>query len=286
MSQTDNTVTATPEQVSYYQEPTPAFLYSPENVPIYSPTGLPQLSAIGDASNFLNDPMTPQGVLNVNPLAVSTTETLNSVVQSYTGADLKIVLELADAYLPNKMNIKLSKQLIEATTFSVSVHRVKAPVRACGYINPKGFARGTRTIAGTIVLTQMTVDVLYRFLQATLWNDTSKDSGFTKVDQLPPFNMTMIWANERGDASYRRVLGVDLLTDGVVYSVNDMLTEQAISYQAADFTPLLPFSYSAQSQTPSRTSASASKTVTDAMLSKQASQQSRFGLFVKRGSGS
>ena len=48
----------------------------------------------------------------------------------------------------------MSKQLLECTTLTVSVHRVKSPVRACGYINPKGFARGGRTIAGTMILTQ------------------------------------------------------------------------------------------------------------------------------------
>jgi len=42
------------------------------------------------------------------------------------------------------------KQLVELTTITVSVHRVKSPAVACGYINPKGWARGRRTIAGTL----------------------------------------------------------------------------------------------------------------------------------------
>jgi hypothetical protein len=139
------------------------------------------------------------------------------------------------------------KQLIECTTFTVSVHREKSAVRAAGYINPKAFARGRRTIAGTMVLTQYTVDVLYRFLvsQQLLGHDISKDTQYVKVDQLPPFNMTLLFADEYGNASYRRILGVDFVTDGIVYSSNDMLSEQTVSYMASDFTPLLDINTSA-----------------------------------------
>lgn len=113
-------------------------------------------------------------------------------------------------------------------------------MRACGYINPKGFARGRRTIAGTLILTQFTVDVLFRFLQAVLPNDYSKDTTYVKIDQLPTFNLTLLFADEYGNASYRRLLGVDFITDGTVYSIQDLLTEETISYMASDFTPLLP----------------------------------------------
>jgi len=134
----------------------------------------------------------------------------------------------------------MSKQLLECTTLTVSVHRVKSPVRACGYINPKGFGRGGRTIAGTMILTRFTCDVLYRFLQAVLPSDLSKDTLYVKVDQLPPFNLTMLFADEYGNKSQRRILGMEFVTDGTVYSINDLLSEQTISFMAADFTPLLP----------------------------------------------
>ncbi|TAM80265.1 MAG: hypothetical protein EPN47_16025 [Acidobacteria bacterium] len=125
------------------------------------------------------------------------------------------------------------------STLTVSIHRVKAPVRACGYINPKGFARGDRTIAGTLILTQFNVDALFRFLQAVLPHDFSKDTTYFKVDQLPPFNATILFSDEYGNASYRRLLGLEFVTDGTVYSIQDMLSEQTISYMASDFTPLL-----------------------------------------------
>lgn len=165
---------------------------------------------------------------------------------TYTGSNMKLMIQpavrpaTAGAPTPNK-------QLVECTTLTISIHREKSPVRACGYINPKGFARGRRTIAGTMILTPFTVDVLYRFLGGYTGTDMSKDSGYVKVDQLPPFDATLYFADEYGHISSRRLLGIDFLTDGVVYSVHDQITEQTVTYMAADFTPLLP-----SSATPSR----------------------------------
>jgi hypothetical protein len=164
----------------------------------------------------------------------------DELIHTYAGSDMRVLIEVRPP--PGSMpGPAKRKQLIELTTISISVHRVKSPARACGYINPKGFARGSRTIAGTIILTQFTVDVMYRFLYEEMASqDLSKDSFYLKPDQLPPFDMTLMFSDEYGNASQRRLLGVDCATDGTVYSVNDMFTEQTISYYAADFTPLMP----------------------------------------------
>ena len=156
----------------------------------------------------------------------------------YSGTDLRVLIE------PDvKSELRQPpRQMIELTTLTVSVHREKAPVRACGYINPKGFARGRRTIAGTLVLTQFNIDVLYRFLNFIQSDDYSRDSFYTKPDQLPRFNMLLVFANEFGFVSWRRLMGIELLTDGTVYSTHDLYAEQTITYMASDFTPLLPMS--------------------------------------------
>jgi hypothetical protein len=165
---------------------------------------------------------------------------------TFTGSDLRIMLEVADPPKIGDAKARFNKQLLECTTLSVSVHRSKAPVAAAGYINSKGFARGRRTIAGTMVMTQFTTDVFLRFLQDVLVKeDASKSDYYSKPDQIPPLNMTMFFSNEQGFASYRRVLGIEFVTDGVVYSSQDMLSEQTISYYAADITPLLPLTLSA-----------------------------------------
>lgn len=207
------------------------------------PIGHTQLTF--DLNSILADPTGLTGQQVFNPSGLLTSEFINTTA-TYTGSDLRIIVDLVNADTTTQ-NVPQLKQLVECTTFTISVHREKAAVRAAGYINPKGFARGRRTIAGTLVLTQFTVDVLYNFLksQQLLAHDVSKDTQYVKVDQLPPFNMTLLFTDEFGNVSYRRVLGVDFVTDGVVYSSQDMLAEQTISYMASDFTPLLDINSSA-----------------------------------------
>lgn len=156
------------------------------------------------------------------------------VLHSYAGSDVRVIVDMPGAG---------RRLLLECSTLTVSIHREKIPVRACGFNNPRGFARGKRTIAGTMVLTQFTVDVLYRFLASMNIKDLSKDTIYKKVDQLPAFNLTVMLSDEYGNASFRRLLGVEALTDGTVYSINDMYTEQTLQYMAADFTPLVPVGF-------------------------------------------
>jgi hypothetical protein len=205
---------------------------------------------LGDSTLFLPQNgsqafFTSQGISPSSPIALSTSDQYrvsdDERFFSYAGSDMRALLEIAS---PGPGAKHASKQLIELVTLSVSVHREKAQIRALGYINPKGFARGKRTCAGTMILTQFMVDVLYRFLDDPSPHDLSKDSITVKPDQLPPFNMTLLFADEYGNASYRRLTGIEFVTDGTTYSANDMITEQSVSYYAADFTPLLPMTRS------------------------------------------
>lgn len=111
---------------------------------------------------------------------------------------------------------------------------VKSPVPAISYINTKGWARGRRTVAGTMVLTQLSTDVLASFLTSSAFtSDLSKDSQYVKVDQLPPFNISMLFADEYGHMSYQRILGIEFVTSGNVHSIQDMLSEQTRSLRPA-----------------------------------------------------
>jgi len=190
--------------------------------------------ALGDGYKIGFDPNTKQGQIipALNPVDYNDA---NSV--TYTGADVRLMIESA---IQSPDGRRYAKQLLEATTISVSVHRELAPVRAAGYINPKGFAIGRRTIAGTLIATQFTADALMSFFQSVMQIDLSKDTTFSKADQLPPFNITMLFTNENGYASQRTLYGVKFVTDGVVYSIQDMMIEQTLSFMATDFSPLVP----------------------------------------------
>lgn len=215
------------------------------------------------------DPTTTTGTITP-ALSVTTAgsvlDIVNGFTETYTGADVRLMIECAE---PNP-GCRYAKQLLEATTISVSVHREVAPVRAGGYINPKGFALGKRTIAGTIILTQFTVEVLLQFMQDIMLNDGSKDTIFSTIDQLPPFNITMLFGNEKGYASIRRLLGVKFVTDGTVYSIQDMLSEQTLSWMATAFTPLMPFHVSSLYSPPNLQEANIKSERTPIMIMQQA----------------
>ena len=163
----------------------------------------------------------------------------------FTSSDCSMMVEIPQTPIYNGSSVvaRVAKQLLETTTLSVSIHRSKSPVRAFGYANPKGFARGTRTIAGTLVMSKMTAEVLYRFLQAELMADLTQDTVYTKLDQIPPVDFTLLFRNEMGYVSTQKLLGVEFVTDGSVVSVQDALMEQQISWMAADFTPMVPLNF-------------------------------------------
>ena len=212
---------------------------------------------------------------------------------SYTGSNLKVMIEVANdgtntinptglSATTNSNNVaqqgtskpaRQAKQLVELTTITVSVHRVKSPAVACGYINAKGWARGRRTIAGTLVMTKFTTDVLYSFLNSGAFtSDLSKDTTYMKVDQLPPFNLTLLFADEYGNSSSQRRLGVELVTSGDVYSIQDMLSEQTVSYVAADFTPLMPLNKSSLYGAATGSTVTAPQRTVGTVLNQQAAQ--------------
>src|SRR5690606_39902774 len=72
---------------------------------------------------------------------------------SFSGADI-----VATVYVPT-----LQKYMVfgELATISYSIHRELNPVRALGTINPKGYCRGPRTTAGSLIFTVFNRHVLY-----------------------------------------------------------------------------------------------------------------------------
>ena len=75
-------------------------------------------------------------------------------------------------------------------------------------------------------------------------SDVSEDTEYKHIDQLPPFNLSLLFTNELGYASYQRILGVDFVDDGVVNSIQDLFTERTLVFLAEDFTELMPLTLS------------------------------------------
>jgi hypothetical protein len=140
---------------------------------------------------------------------------------SFSGADADVY-----TYFPGAAGDTF-RQLNSIHTLSMSVHEGKGEARALGFRNVKGFARGLRTIAGSMVLTVVNDHPLRELCEAaTLYERDLGESGWsvdhyergmgTALDQfeynnrlatlIPPFNMLVQFVTEQG-----------LLTNGGIY---------------------------------------------------------------------
>lgn len=58
------------------------------------------------------------------------------------------------------------------------------------------------------------------------------------VDQIPPFNITITFANEYGQTAVMRVYGVELINEGSSMSIDDVVTERAATFVARALEPI------------------------------------------------
>lgn len=203
--------------------------------------------------------------------------TVGSVIidgTAYSGADIKVIIHLYDqdssalsqqiqdfqatltnpgvtdkeksdlssaiTEMQNKLKTKnQTKVLAEAQTLSVSTYREKYPVRSLSTVYPKGFTRGPRTIAGSIVFSVFDKNVLYEILQAdTNDYDANRSISSALIDQLPPFDITVNFANELGQTSTMVIYGCEFVSEGQTMSIHDLFIENTAQYVALDIDPM------------------------------------------------
>lgn len=179
-----------------------------------------------------------------------------------------------------------TKALAEVQTLSATVSRDKHAVRACGTVYPKAFTRGPREIAGSIVFTVFNEHVLYEILDA----HASDFDGiaFTSIlmDQLPPLDILISFANEYGSISRMTIYGVEFVNEGQVMSIEDMITEQVVTWVARDIDPMRSVSKRKLDETSRKLGSEVGLRASDLILEKDYQEQrdklSPFQRFNKR----
>ena len=158
---------------------------------------------------------------------------------------------------------------LSALTWSVT--REKAPVFTLGSPNPRSFSRGKRGIAGSMMFTVFDRPSLYNVIAKNINNDSFRiwtrnwnllpnmnsniaaniadisatDYGVTSAlpyyaDQIPPFDVTITFANEMGQAAVRAIYGVELINEGSGVSMDDITIEESMTYVAREVGPMIP----------------------------------------------
>ena len=130
-------------------------------------------------------------------------------------------------------------EMAEIQTISYSIHRENAPIRTIGHVNPRGFIKGGRTIAGSLIFTVFNEYAFYRIKE---FRQMMAETGLffaPLADMLPPFDIVLSFFNEYGLAAKMKLYGVTIVDEGGTMSVDDLITEQTYTFMARGIQPLV-----------------------------------------------
>lgn len=149
---------------------------------------------------------------------------------SFSGADI-----VATLVVPNEPK---PMTLGELQTISYSIHRENSPVRTLGHVNPIGFVKGPRTIAGSLIFTVFNKYAFYRLEQ---YKRQVSQGLYALADMLPPFDISISFAHETGTFSKMKIFGVSIVDEGQTMSIDDMVTEQTYTFMARGIQPMTAY---------------------------------------------
>jgi hypothetical protein len=156
---------------------------------------------------------------------------------SFAGVDIQATMVLPRMGTETSSDVGDFIELGEIQTISYSVHRENSPVRTLGHVNPRGFVKGSRTIAGSLIFTVFNEYAFYRIKRFK--NALANKNYAPLADMLPPFDIVLTFFNEYGLAAKMKIYGVTIVDEGQTMSVDDLITEQTYTYMARGIQPLM-----------------------------------------------
>ena len=118
-------------------------------------------------------------------------------------------------------------------TLSYSIYQKKSPVRNLGNMNPKDWVFGPRTIAGSLVFAVFNKHWMMNIYDQ-LKEKAKMENWHFITDEIPPFDITISFANEYGYDSRMALYGVRIMNEGQVMSTNDIFIENTYQFVASD----------------------------------------------------
>lgn len=113
--------------------------------------------------------------------------------------------------------------------------------------NPTNFGTGYANEASVVTPKTETVVLKDEANPAGLSYDVVTPPGFGSItqdniiyiDQIPPFDVTLTFANEYGQAAFQKIYDVDILNEGSGVSVDTIVMERQVTYIARRISPIL-----------------------------------------------
>jgi hypothetical protein len=165
---------------------------------------------------------------------------------SFSGADCKVYAGRGS-----------QRSLLESVmTVSLSIYEAKAPVRRLGHAAPVGFTGNIRSIAGSIVClmkgdTHPLGPVMMGYTpEAKHVDDENISSPYKQITGgedyqwrfqaglIKPFNLLLLYKNEVGGDVGLQINNIDIISESVVTSVNDIYTEMVFQFVATNVNPI------------------------------------------------
>jgi hypothetical protein len=174
---------------------------------------------------------------------------LNTALQniSFSGADAVATMIIPvigeDGKITNDGDVI---ELGELQTISYSLHRENSPVRTLGHVNVRGFVKGSRTIAGSLIFTVFNEYAFYRIKKYR--ELLGRRNGFFAplADMLPPFDIVISFFNEYGQSAKMKIFGITITDEGQTISIDDLITEQTYTYMARGIQPMVKMDISSE----------------------------------------
>jgi len=159
---------------------------------------------------------------------------------------------------------------------AVSITREKVPVYVFGRARPVSISRGKRGIAGTLQFVLFDRDALYHLMQnpdhfyyahadevnwlmnaanmanypghqgiAQMEDGTQRPAGVARsqtavpdyMDQIWPFDVTLVAQNEYGQGAWSAIIGLEIINEGGGISMDDLTNEEQATYIALHRVP-------------------------------------------------
>lgn len=190
---------------------------------------------------LLDTMTTSRTALNWNDYAADENKNKTDLFLSstFTAQDCRLFV-----ILPGAAELPPLAELTTALAIRAESFRATPLARPIGYVNPKGFARATRTVAGSLVSVFNNRDVFHRLVTILDKTDLSLENEYFNFDQLPPFHLMVVASNEYGAGGFRIIRNIQFTQEEIEnHSLNT--PEQNVyvmSFLATDFTPFIPFS--------------------------------------------
>ena len=129
-------------------------------------------------------------------------------------------------------------------TISYSSFREKFAVRSLGAVGAKGYTHGPRTIAGTMVFNVLQAHELYELafqmspLKQGDGHNPPKHPDAIMLDQIEPFNVLLLFANEFGVYSSLHLFNVTIQSEGQTMSIDQVITQNEMNFYALEMLPM------------------------------------------------